>query len=142
MNRNSCIYCVCSSTASMNKLEDVDSTALRETLTGASSAKATKRLMIAIAYTRMESVLTLSASYSVFRGRRSTRARSVRTGADRQGDRRRVTSGRPSKLNDSQRGSCSLIHRNRRPSSGMNRQSGRLNSSKPTLSKSTEPVTQ
>ena len=49
----------------MNKLEDVDMVALRETLRDASNAKATKRLMIALAYADRVRVDTLSERYGI-----------------------------------------------------------------------------
>jgi transposase len=49
----------------MNKLEDVDAGALRDALGKASSAKAAKRLMIALAYTDGVRVETLSERYDI-----------------------------------------------------------------------------
>jgi transposase len=49
----------------MNKLEDVDAGALRDALGKASSAKAAKRLMIALAYVDGERVETLSERYDI-----------------------------------------------------------------------------
>jgi transposase len=49
----------------MNKLEDVDVGALRDALGEASSAKATKRLMIALAYADGVRVETLSERYEI-----------------------------------------------------------------------------
>jgi transposase len=49
----------------MNKLEDVDAGALRDALVKASSAKAAKRLMIALAYADGVRVETLSERYEI-----------------------------------------------------------------------------
>jgi transposase len=49
----------------MNKLEDVDAGALRDALGKASSAKAAKRLMIALAYADSVRVETLSERYDI-----------------------------------------------------------------------------
>ena len=49
----------------MNKLEDVDTDALRDALGKASSAKAAKRLMIALAYADGVRVETLSERYDI-----------------------------------------------------------------------------
>jgi transposase len=49
----------------MNKLEDVDAGALRDALGEASSAKAAKRLMIALAYADGVRVETLSERYEI-----------------------------------------------------------------------------
>jgi transposase len=49
----------------MNKLEDVDGGALRDALGKASSAKAVKRLMIALAYADGVRVETLSERYDI-----------------------------------------------------------------------------
>jgi transposase len=49
----------------MNKLEDVDAGALRDALGKASSAKAAKRLMIALAYADGVRVETLSERYEI-----------------------------------------------------------------------------
>jgi transposase len=49
----------------MNKLEDVDAGALRDALGKASSAKAAKRLMIALAYADGVRVETLSERYNI-----------------------------------------------------------------------------
>jgi transposase len=49
----------------MNKLEDVDAGALRDALGKASSAKAAKRLMIALAYADGVRVETLSERYDI-----------------------------------------------------------------------------
>ena len=49
----------------MNKLEDVDTTALREALSDASIPKAAKRLMVALAYADGVRVDTLSERYGI-----------------------------------------------------------------------------
>ena len=51
----------------MNKLEDVDADALRETLTKTSDPKTVKRLMIALAYRDGVPVDTLSERYGIAR---------------------------------------------------------------------------
>ena len=51
----------------MNKLEDVDADALRETFTKTSDPKAMKRLMIALAYRDGVPVDTLSERYGIAR---------------------------------------------------------------------------
>ena len=81
----------------MNKLGYVDSAALRDALPDASSVKAAKRLMIALAYAYGVRVDTLSERY-VFRERRLLVARSVRTGNDQRGDQRRITRGPTTKI--------------------------------------------
>jgi transposase len=87
----------------MNKLEDVDAGALRDVLGKASSAKAAKRLMIALAYADGVRVETLSERYDIPRA-------TVYSWLDRFerqaiGDAIEDESrpGRPSKLNASQR---------------------------------------
>jgi transposase len=87
----------------MNKLEDVDAGALRDALDEASSAKAAKRLMIALAYSDGVRVETLSERYDIPRA-------TVYSWLDRfehQSISEAITDesrpGRPSKLTASQR---------------------------------------
>ena len=87
----------------MNKLEDVDAGALHDALGKASSAKAAKRLMIALAYTDGGRVETLSERYEVPRA-------TVYSWLDRfehqsigEAIEDEFPPGRPSKLNTSQR---------------------------------------
>jgi transposase len=87
----------------MNKLEDVDAGALRDALGKASSAKAAKRLMIALAYADGVRVETLSERYDIPRA-------TVYSWLDRfehQSISEAITDesrpGRPSKLDASQR---------------------------------------
>lgn len=49
----------------MNKLEDVSAERLRDELVDVSDAKATKRLMITLAYKDGESVATMSERYGI-----------------------------------------------------------------------------
>jgi transposase len=87
----------------MNKLEDVDGDALRDALGKASTAKAAKRLMIALAYADGVRVETLSERYDIPRA-------TVYSWLDRfeqQSISEAITDesrpGRPSKLDASQR---------------------------------------
>jgi transposase len=98
----------------MNKLEDVDAGALRDALGKASSAKAAKRLMIALAYADGVRVETLSERYDIPRA-------TVYSWLDRfehQSISEAITDesrpGRPSKLNASQREHLSGDLRNHR----------------------------
>ena len=87
----------------MNKLEDIDTTALREALSDASNAKAAKRLMIALAYADGVRVDTLSERYGIPRA-------TVYSWLDRfeqepidEAIEDESRPGRPPKLSDSQR---------------------------------------
>jgi transposase len=87
----------------MNKLEDVDGDALRDALGEASSAKAVKRLMIALAYADDVRVETLSERYDIPRATVYSwldrfEHQSINTAIE---DESRP--GRPSKLDASQR---------------------------------------
>jgi transposase len=65
MDRNDYIFGALSPSGYMNKLEDVDGDALRDALGETLSAKAAKRLMIALAYADGVRVETLSERYGI-----------------------------------------------------------------------------
>ena len=87
----------------MNKLEAVDTDALREALTEASSAKAAKRLMIAIAYADGVRVDTLSERYGIPRATVYSWLDRFEQETIEKAIEDESRPGRPPKLNDSQR---------------------------------------
>ena len=87
----------------MNKLEDVDTAALREALTDASSAKAAKRLMIAIAYSDGVRVDTISERYGIPRATVYSWLDRFEQETIEKAIEDESRPGRPPKLSDSQR---------------------------------------
>ena len=87
----------------MNKLEDVDIDALRDALADASSVKAAKRLMIALAYADGVRVETLSERYDIARATMYSWLDRFEQQSISEAVKDESRPGRPSKLTASQR---------------------------------------
>ena len=87
----------------MNKLEDIDTTALREALSDASNAKAAKRLMIALAYADGVRDDTLSKRYGIPRATVYSWLDRFEQETIKEAIEDESRPGRPPKLSDSQR---------------------------------------